>query len=821
MTSGSPSLSLGRLQLLGELGRGGMGRVLEAHDPDLGRSVAVKIVLDPATTSPAQLQRFFAEARITSRLEHPNIIPVYDMGRTGDGLAWFVMRKVEGRSLAAVLRALAAGDAETRRDWSQRRLLSAFVQVCNAVAFAHDRGVLHRDLKPSNVMLGRFGQVLVLDWGVARALGDDDEEVLREVADEETTLAGFSLGPTAQVLAEVVPDDDRDRSLPPSSLDPEARLTITRSIDGSTIGTPGYMAPEQALGEIEELDARSDVFSLGAMLYEILTLRRMLDGRTVYELLHLTVSHTAADPRERAPERNVPDELAELCVRATRRSRGDRLPDVEALARGIDDFLDGARRRERAEVHLQEARDAWARFDGLVAEQSAARARADRLDEQLPGWAPATEKSELFALRDRIDGLTEAREDAFRDVLSGCDRALAQVPGDPDVRAVLADAWFRRFEEAEHARDRRQERTCADRVRAYDDARRYEVALRGTGALTLRTDPPGATVVCERFEQRGLVWPLTARRVLGRTPILELPLEMGSYLLTIQRPGVRDVRYPVHITRGRHWDGGAPVPLYTEAEIGPECVYVPRGPFLVGGDPETNESLPGGFPSIGGFFLGRLPVVQEEYCRFINDLRAQGRDDEAYSRVPRQSSGVQHAGGQYWERPPPGGLYRVPEEDADGDRWDPRWPMTAVSWNDAAAYSAWFRTHDGRPWRLPTEFEWEKAARGVDGRSYPWGDGFDPSLCKMEESRSVRNTPEVVAAFPTDVSVYGVQDMAGGARDYCEDGPHMRDPGSKPVRGGSWAGDRRTSRCANRRERAPWVVVSGFGFRLARDAPRG
>ena len=783
--------------------------------------MAVKIVLDPTRMSPAQLQRFLTEARITSRLEHPNIIPVYDMGRTEEGLAWFVMRKVEGRSLAEVLRSLAAGDAETAETWSRRRLLNAFVQVCHAVAFAHDRGVLHRDLKPSNVMLGRFGQVLVLDWGVARALGDADEQVLREVADEDTLLPGFAPGPSAQVLADVVgvaPVADAPRA---GSIDPESRLTITRSIDGSTIGTPGYMAPEQALGEIEDLDARSDVFSLGAMLFEILTLQRMLDGRTVFELLSLTVAHAAADPRERAPERSVPDELAELCLRATRRHREDRLPAAAALAAGIEDFLDGARRRERAAGHLQEAREAWSRLDALADEQAAARERVDELARRLPGWAPAAEKTELFALRDRIDALGDARDDAFRDVLTGCDRALAQVPGDPDVRSVLASAWFKRFEEAERRGDTRQERTCADRVRAFDDARRFEVALRGTGALTLRTDPPGATVICERFEQRGLVWPLTARRLLGRTPIVELPLEMGSYLLTLQRAGFRDVRYPVHITRGRHWDGGAPVPLYTDAEIGAGCVYVPRGPFRVGGDPETNESLPAGFVEVPGFFLGRLPVIQGDYAVFINDLRDAGRDDEAFSRVPRQSSGVQHAAGQYWERPGPGERYRVPERDADGDRWDDRWPMTAVSWDDAAAYAAWFARHDGLPWRLPGELEWEKAARGVDGRSYPWGDGFDPSLCKMEESRPTRNFPEVVGTFPTDVSVYGVLDMAGGARDYCEAGPELRKPGSKPVRGGSWAADRRTCRCANRRERAPWVVVSGFGFRLARDPPRG
>ena len=164
-------VSLGRFQLHAELGRGGMGRVLEARDPELRRSVAVKVIIDPSRVTEAQLARFVAEAQITSQLEHPNIVPVYDMGATSTGEVYFVMKKVEGRSLRQVLTALRDGDEATTAEFPRTKLLHAFIQVCNAVAYAHDRGVLHRDLKPDNVMLGPFGEVLLMDWGLARLVG--------------------------------------------------------------------------------------------------------------------------------------------------------------------------------------------------------------------------------------------------------------------------------------------------------------------------------------------------------------------------------------------------------------------------------------------------------------------------------------------------------------------------------------------------------------------------------------------------------------------------------------------------------------------------
>jgi eukaryotic-like serine/threonine-protein kinase len=770
---------LGHLEALRELGRGGMGRVLEARDPQLRRVVAAKILRTHTEIDAVRLARFVAEAQITSQLEHPGIVPVHEMGFTGDGQLFFTMKKVQGDSLLEVVRKLRRGEREARERWSRHRLLNAFVQVCNAVAYAHDRGVLHRDLKPENIMVGAFGEVLVMDWGVARLIGDTTERLRSETID---------------------------------------RVSVQRTLDGTAIGTPGYMSPEQAMGEVGRLDARADVWSLGAILYELLTWRVAFTGPNVMARLYATLSGPPVDPRKRSPHMGIPDEIADVCMRALASEPDDRYAGAAELGRAVEDYLEGSRRREQARVHLKQVAAARLRFAELTAERRQITERLEQLERTLPPWAPRLEKSELLEARKRLVAIGAERAAAFAELVGGSEKALSQDPGNPTARSELARAYWVRLEEAEVEGDAESRRYYEERVRTWDTGE-FTAVLQGTGALTLHTDPPGAEVLCRRYRTDELIWTTERPVTLGRTPLVEVPLGMGSYLLTIRSPGCREVRYPVRIGRGEHWDGGPePVRLFPQSTVGRGFVYVPAGPFAQGGDPEAQEGLPAERATLPGFFASVFPVTMGDYLRFIDALH---RDDPdvAWQRVPRQESGIKGSGSQYWERPADDAKYVVPEVDRDGDPWSARWPVFGVSWADAVAYARWRSEVRGQDCRLPTEAEWEKAARGVDGRAYPWGNDFDPTLCKMRDSRQGRANPEPVGAFPADLSPYGCRDMGGSMRDWCGDEHYDGDADRRPVRGGSWAALPRHCRTGVRGGYPSWFVSADFGFRLVRPLP--
>ncbi|MEI6714626.1 MAG: WD40 repeat domain-containing serine/threonine-protein kinase [Verrucomicrobiota bacterium] len=229
--------------LLKEIARGGMGQIYEGNDPQLARQVAVKV---SSLAQGGEDPRFAQEAKVLAKLAHPNIVPVYNLGTDSQGRPFYSMKLVKGRSLQAILKQLQQGDAETKAHFTRARLLSIFQKVCDAMAFAHSKGILHRDLKPDNVMVGEFGEVLVMDWGLAKVVGSAESVQRCGVA------GGSDFGMT---------------------------------MEGEVMGTPQYMSPEQASGVVAELDERSDIYSLGGILYAILTLRAPIDGKTLDEVL--------------------------------------------------------------------------------------------------------------------------------------------------------------------------------------------------------------------------------------------------------------------------------------------------------------------------------------------------------------------------------------------------------------------------------------------------------------------------------------------------------------------------------------------------------
>jgi len=337
-----------RYELGDLLGEGGMGQVKLVADRRIGRRVAMKVIRAGQGSRTDARARFVREARVQGQLEHPSVVPVYDMGITPDGAAFFTMKRVRGVTLAEVIELLRAGDAETAQRYSRRRLLTAFSNVCLTVHFAHTRGVLHRDLKPGNVMLGDFGEVYVLDWGLAKIAGAPDAAAA-PVAAPSGRIA------TPVGAAERVVDGPADDS--------------ARTVDGELMGTPGYMAPEQLEGPAGALDARADVYALGSMLFEILTLEPLHGRGGVREVLASTLDVTEARASVRVPTADVPPELEEQCVRATHRDAGLRMASAAELHAALERYLDGDRdlalRRDLAAQHARAADEAATRaLDG-------------------------------------------------------------------------------------------------------------------------------------------------------------------------------------------------------------------------------------------------------------------------------------------------------------------------------------------------------------------------------------------------------------------------------------------------------------------------
>lgn len=330
-----------------EIARGGMGVVMRAVDRDIRRDVAMKVLL--SEKKDRARERFVEEAQITGQLEHPNIVPVHDLGVDAEGRLFFTMKLVKGRSLAEmldVLRSPAGAKAieegtGSATYYSLTRLLTTYLAMLNAMAFAHDRGVIHRDLKPSNVMVGDFGEVLVMDWGLAKvAAGRSPKQWTHRV--RATNLgrlaAGRGKGRTSVVLPEpgrVLATDEKLKILV------EGFASRDEIIEGKAIeGTPAYMPPEQARGELAQVDERSDIYSLGAILYELLTLSPPVRGRSVKAILEDVVAGRILAPESRAPERVIPPELSAIAMKAMAWNKDDRYQSVLALRQDIELYLD-------------------------------------------------------------------------------------------------------------------------------------------------------------------------------------------------------------------------------------------------------------------------------------------------------------------------------------------------------------------------------------------------------------------------------------------------------------------------------------------------
>ncbi len=735
------------------LGRGANGVVHLAGDKRLGRTVALKLLHDDKEHREQEALRFTHEAQVTGQLAHPSIVPVHDLGNLPDGRLYYTMKRIEGQSLREIFVGIKNGEPHLLARWTETHLVSTLLRVAQALAFAHDRGIVHRDVKPANIMVGDYGEVLLLDWGVARVLNTPNAPIAKDNEDTppEPVATWRSLS-------------DRDPT-----------------IDGTVAGTPAYMPPEQARGDIEAIGPWSDVYGVGVILYEFLVGSRPIRGRTVDELLQRVISHPIMPPSRRNPDLRISAELEELIMRCLSKNRAKRPRDGAALAAELEGFIEGSRRREEAAELARRGLARSAAYTRAAEATSEAEAASRLLAAQTPPWADNASRRDLWEAEARYRGLRRLRDDTYDDSVALLQAAIERDAELRGARDGLAALYLRRMDEAEARGEVEASRFFKAQVLRYDTGRLTDL-LRGDSSLSVNSLPVGASVSLHRLVERERGLGPDDGRYLGTTPLNEIPLPAGSYLIRITFPDQTVVLAPVCADR--------PTPYTVIASPPPQLlsgfIYIPSGAYARGGDPGSLDGVEREIVDLASYAIARHPVTLGEFQRFL--------DEEGTSQ-----------GFAVWSGP---------ETTSEFDR--SRLPALGVTFHAAQAYAEWASQKTGQVLRLPTHDEWEKSARGVDGRTFPWGGPWEPTFCNCPDALPTEACPEPVGSRPRDVSIYGVADLAGGVHEWVlGEVPHR--PDRRWVRGGSWNGHPRSARICSRLVMPVNSRGGTLGFRLVQE----
>jgi len=405
----------------------------------------------------------------------------------------------------------------------------------------------------------------------------------------------------------------------------------------------------------------------------------------------------------------------------------------------------------------------------------------------LKPWEPAEHKQPLWELEGAIPEKQQEVALRVENIRSLLGQALELDPEAAVARGKLADLYWILFSRAEERGDEERMQRYLPLLALHDDGRYADLA-EGTGTLQVETDPAGARVLLRKLHERGDEPGVD----LGCSPVDPIDVAPGCYLLEIKLKGHAPTWRPIQIHRGA--DVRLQVRMFKTREIGADFCYVPAGRFVMGGDDDAPGCGPARSTFVDNVAIARYPVTVGEYMVFLDDLSSQD-PGLALSFTPLPSPG-------------------------DVRSNDPRLPVTGISYKAARTYCRWLSARTGIPHRLPTEVEWEKAARGADRRAFPWGDRFDPTFCHMRRSRPGPPRKVPVGSVRSDVSVFGVRDMAGGVSEWTRSRFGGKNDRLKVVRGGAFDSGSEACRCAARHATTREAQV-GIGFRLVRPLSRG
>ncbi|MEE2828599.1 MAG: bifunctional serine/threonine-protein kinase/formylglycine-generating enzyme family protein, partial [Myxococcota bacterium] len=643
---------------------------------------------------------------------------------------------------------------ETVARWDLATLVQALQKACHGVGYAHSHNVIHRDLKPANILLGNHGEVLVVDWGIARLLET------RSTEDGESGLLWSQTG--------------------------EARTERVR-------GSPPYMAPEQ-IQHPNQVTPAADVFCLGVILYEALTGLSPFPGKDVESIVRGICHGRPVPPRERTPERSIPAELEEICLRALEKFPGHRFSTATELAEALAAHLSGGRRKEAAGRRLRDARSMGERLRMLSGRINEARRALERENQPAAGRRGPSEKEAFQKSRAQLVSLQRASDGLFSEAIWALHRGLSDDPDSAGLKEVLGEIYSERLSDAERRGATREMALFRGVLRSVDE-NRWERWLSTGCEFRVRTIPEGQPLELLRLEERsGRLRPTESLGLVEDQLPISLP--QGRYALgpalpsgetesiSIQRRWI----YPFVLERKDRCD--LTLDLRGEEAAGAAFAFVPGGPAIVGGDREAAGAGEDRQVELAPFALARLPVTVGAYDRFLAALRSQS-----------PALAKRH-------RPLDFDLQR---------RAGIKRPVVQVSLADAKAYVAWLAGVTRRQIRLPGADEWEKAVRGGDGRAYPWGNRFDPTLCASVANSQPAEFPPPAGSFHDDRSVFGVLDGAGGVWEWTADSLGE----VQLVVGGSTASEPSGCRSASRRGLNPESKLRFLGFRVLMDLSEG
>jgi formylglycine-generating enzyme required for sulfatase activity len=735
-----------------------MGVVYRARDAALSREVAVKVLADHYGPDSPHAERFLTEARITAQLQHPGIPAVHQVGALLDGRPFLAMKLIKGQTLDEVL--------EGRPD--RGRLLAVFEAICQAVGYAHAHEVIHRDLKPSNVMVGAFGEVQVMDWGLAK--------VLREVT--LVTAAPQAPEPT-RAWTEV--------SRPPGA--------GSHTQAGSLIGTPAFIPPEQAIGQIERVDKRSDVFGLGALLAVILTGKPPYVGETPDSVRVMAVRGKLEDCFARLDASGAEPELVALCKKCLAFEPADRPADAAAVAEAVAAFRAAADERARR-AELERVR--------MQGEQATADARAAEWRKRRRLWIGAAAAVVLaLAVGTMVSYLKylEARQEAekaerAREFLVSIFKISEKgvQGGNITARKILADAETRIPVEFAGQPELRAELEAAiDKVkRGLGRKVPQAMILEVRGPVQLQS----ATGVSKGAVPQALV-NLDDRLTLSPDAQVQL-----VFLSDLHKERLKPGR-----TVSVDWKGCEPADaiLERDSSILMTFVRLPKGTFYMGWDDKYKKK-------------GKKTEIKEDFEIAVHTV-TQGQWEAVMGDNPSHHSPQRAGAGK-----------DISDEELK------LFPVDNVSWDDAQAFIKKLNEKERRRgylYRLPTEAEWEYACRGgatsEEECSYhfyfdkPTNDlsseqanfNGDAPFGKAPQGKNLQRATRVGAYPPNKLGLF---DMHGNVWQWCVD--PFQEGSDRVLRGGSWYDRGTTCRVGSRHNHPPTYRSSHNGFRLVRVAVR-